>query len=962
MKLINCIRTSGGFICLVLVVILTGQLAHAEYVIHESATMGPAGQFEGYLVDETQFIGARFYVDRRLEVTQIGGHIAQGIFGADFFGAIVSLSGPGDLPDGYPFTAGDVVASTVFDPGYFSSDYRTPLSVELNPGYYALVFGTDALGSTNGYGMMPFAGQTSYPSASYFVYWPGFGWLPVESNDTRFVIEGNTKYCDASGSNYVEYQYIMGVQAGDIDNIPTGNNHYADYTSLAASMEREVGYPITVTRGKPYNDDYDRCGAWVDWNRDGVFTGLNEQITMSLGVDPCTFTGTITPPATAVLGDTRMRVRIRWYETPLSCGDTDYGEVEDYTITVVRGDYCGASGSNYSEYQYIMGVQVGGINNIPTGNNHYADYTSLYTMMEPMVGYPITVTRGNPYTNDRCGLWADWNQDGDFYDVSEQIPMSIGLDPCTFTGTVTPPADAGLCDTRMRVRIVWNKVPQPCGDTDYGEVEDYTITFVSSVLPKISGHVRTAGSEGIEDVLITGTNNIGSTMTDVNGYYELTAPTNPWSGGLTPSKTYWDFFPDMWGLVSVTQDTPNTDFEGTYNYNYGGGQGTVATPYLINTAEHMNEIGTHTEHWDAFFKLMADIDLGGYTGSAFNIIGNVNDGPFSGWFNGNGHKIYNFTYHSNGIDRIGLFGDIDGMLTTIENLTLINPDVDAGTGERVGALVGRMSNSSKILDCKVIGGSVSGAFAVGGLVGLIDESVVGQCFSSSSVSGGYDVGGLVGVVWRATLSGSYSTGPVQSTLSYIGGLAGSVQEGTVYECYAMGSVSGGDRVGGLVGEVYAYSRPAVISDCYATGLVTGDEYAYGLIAFNYVDAGSILDSFWDVESSGQLISLGGTGLTTAEMQMQSTFTDAGWDFTTKPVWKMNCEGMSYPKLHWWQPVLGDFGCPDGVNFFDFSFFSERWAEENCAASNDCDGRDLDQLGSVDIKDLRIFADNWLAGM
>jgi len=347
MKLVNRFRTLGGFICLVMVFIVPGQIAEADYVIHESATMGPPGQDYGVVVGAEQFAGARFYIDRRLEVTQIGGHINQVYVGADFFGAIVSLSGPSDLPDGYPFTYSEVVASTVFDPYYFSTDYRTPLSVELNPGYYALVFGTDALGSANGYGIMPFYGQTSFPSASYFVFQPLYGWGNVETNNTRFVIEGNTKYCDASGSNYVEYQYIKGVQVGDIDNIPTGNNHYADYTSLAAAMKREVGYPITITRGKPYNDVYDRCGVWVDWNQDLVFTGLNEQITMSLGVDPCTFTGTITPPAGALLGDTRMRVRIRWYETPLSCGDTDYGEVEDYTITVLRGDYCTASGSNY---------------------------------------------------------------------------------------------------------------------------------------------------------------------------------------------------------------------------------------------------------------------------------------------------------------------------------------------------------------------------------------------------------------------------------------------------------------------------------------------------------------------------------------------------------------------------------------------------------------------------------------
>jgi hypothetical protein len=256
-------------------------------------------------------------------------------------------------------------------------------------------------------------------------------------------------------------------------------------------MGKEISYPITVERGNPYNDIYDKCGAWVDWNQDKDFSNPGEEITMSLGVDPCTFTGTITPPTDAVMGDTRMRVRIVWNKTPLSCGDTDYGEVEDYTITVIKGNYCSASGSDL--YHYIKGVEVGSISNIPTGNSIYADYTSLSTTMEPETSYAVTITRGNPYLDDydKCGLWVDWNQDGDFYDSGESIPMSLGVDPCTFTGTVTPPAGAVLGNTRMRVRIVFNEVPQPCGGSTYGEVEDYTINVSTAPLfVTISGYVK----------------------------------------------------------------------------------------------------------------------------------------------------------------------------------------------------------------------------------------------------------------------------------------------------------------------------------------------------------------------------------------------------------------------------------------------------------------------------------------
>ena len=52
---------------------------------------------------------------------------------------------------------------------------------------------------------------------------------------------------------------------------------------------------------------------------------------------------------------------------------------------------------------------------------------------------------------------------------------------------------------------------------------------------------------------------------------------------------------------------------------YGGGSGTEEDPYLINTAGQMNTIGLN-EDSDKHFKLMADIDLGAYTGTSFNKI------------------------------------------------------------------------------------------------------------------------------------------------------------------------------------------------------------------------------------------------------------------------------------------------------------------------------------------------------
>ena len=102
-----------------------------------------------------------------------------------------------------------------------------------------------------------------------------------------------------------------------------------------------------------------------------------------------------------------------------------------------------------------------------------------------------------------------------------------------------------------------------------------------------------------------------------------------------------------------------------------------------------------------------------------------------------------------------------------------------------------------------------------------------------------------------------------------------------------------------------------------------------------------------------------TGKTTAQMQFVDTFLALGWDFYN--VWTI-CDGNHYPVLLWQIPP-GDLVCPDGVNFIDFVWFAANWRHRNCGAVNlDCNGADLDKSGSVEFRDLVIFAENWLAGM
>jgi hypothetical protein len=272
------------------------------------------------------------------------------------------------------------------------------------------------------------------------------------------------------------------------------------------------------------------------------------------------------------------------------------------------------------------------------------------------------------------------------------------------------------------------------------------------------------------------------------------------------------------------------------------------------------------------FKLIADVNLAGVHFYAISISNRTSG--YVGVFDGNGHTISNLAYDSNGVDNIGLFGYVRG--GTIKALGLIDPNIDAGTGNGVGSLVGYLAQGS-VADCYASGGAVSGNSSVGGLVGR-NGGTVTQCYSAGAVSGsGQYVGGLVGCN-GGSLAYCYSTGVVSGT-SEVGGLVGWIWWGTVTHCYSTGAVNGSRNVGGL-----AY--------CYSTGVVTGDTDVGGSVGSD--SGGTVTQCFWDIQTSGQTTSAGGTGKTTAQMQMASTF--LGWG-ACGPLWTID-EGKDYPHLAW----------------------------------------------------------------
>jgi len=99
-----------------------------------------------------------------------------------------------------------------------------------------------------------------------------------------------------------------------------------------------------------------------------------------------------------------------------------------------------------------------------------------------------------------------------------------------------------------------------------------------------------------------------------------------------------------------------------------------------------------------------------------------------------------------------------------------------------------------------------------------------------------------------------------------------------------------------------------IADCFAVGLVNGNSEVGGLMGWSWKASHTTTACFWDIEISETTDGVGGMdpdpagimGRTTAEMMVEATFTDAGWDFDENDGdaadWQMWAD--DYPHLSW----------------------------------------------------------------
>ncbi|MCF6131274.1 reprolysin-like metallopeptidase [Flavobacterium wongokense] len=160
------------------------------------------------------------------------------------------------------------------------------------------------------------------------------GNISANSNTVSVTTLANTiTYCTSTSTNTAD-ERIGRVAFGTINNPSTGTAGYENFTALSTNVVRGSANTITITpfwTSTVWTEGY---AVFIDYNQDGDFSDAGETAFTKATSKTTPVTGTITIPATATLGSTRMRVSMSYNATPTACQTFTYGQVEDYTINI----------------------------------------------------------------------------------------------------------------------------------------------------------------------------------------------------------------------------------------------------------------------------------------------------------------------------------------------------------------------------------------------------------------------------------------------------------------------------------------------------------------------------------------------------------------------------------------------------------------------------------------------------
>ncbi len=145
-------------------------------------------------------------------------------------------------------------------------------------------------------------------------------------------LAGTVTYCASKGNNST-YEWIDLVQFAGINRTSGNDNGYIYITSQTASVVRGTTVPIYFSAGFQSTAYTEFWSIWIDFNRNGTFEDT-ERVVHGSSSSSGTLTANVAIPSTAQLGQTRMRVSMKYNAAQTACESFAYGEVEDYIVNI----------------------------------------------------------------------------------------------------------------------------------------------------------------------------------------------------------------------------------------------------------------------------------------------------------------------------------------------------------------------------------------------------------------------------------------------------------------------------------------------------------------------------------------------------------------------------------------------------------------------------------------------------
>jgi hypothetical protein len=286
------------------------------------------------------------------------------------WGGVVYPSTPGNYPRGF-------IGGITFIPGVACAGTPTAgtTSASANPVCPSVGTTLSLTGATMGTGLT-YQWQSSVDGITYnnIIGATSSSYVATQTSDTYYqcvlTCSGNSStsapllvttstfincYCNSNATSTSDEE-ILGVSIGTLNNTSTCGttggpgsvlNTYSNYTTTVAPplLAATAAYPFTVNVGTCGGNFNSMLKIYIDYNQNGLFTDPGEEVyvTPTFTNGPYLASGSITIPATATIGLTRMRVlnvetTSAAFITP--CGTYGYGETEDYLVNIAPAPTC----------------------------------------------------------------------------------------------------------------------------------------------------------------------------------------------------------------------------------------------------------------------------------------------------------------------------------------------------------------------------------------------------------------------------------------------------------------------------------------------------------------------------------------------------------------------------------------------------------------------------------------------